>query len=415
MRPYAIAFIALLMLLSYSPALALTPVQKAWDQWADGDVLGAQAAAQAILRDSPTNSEAQHVLLVCRFVQGDYPESIKIFKAMNTSYSKYKEVGRLIVDAYVHLNQLENASRLASQLELETAEYLKERTKKPFSCDADETVIVPFSDGGRIPTQFMPCVKGTINGKEADIRFDTGGTYLVVGKEKAEELGISLSHEGTGFHGSTEVTVWRGIAEEMVLGEDLVFKNVPVGIMASLRNLAIIGTNIIDGFLATMDYPNSRFILTPRNRKDLYSSHMALLPKQQKSIPFFMWGDHFMFAKGSFGDNDGLTFFFDSGLVAITMVDGEMKQASFNASKERLLAWGFDEAELAQPTFLATEHSLGVAGLKQPNTLINYNPRLEKDREFGGVRMDGLISHAFLKNYSWTIDFDKHEYTFGVE
>ena len=30
----------------------------------------------------------------------------------------------------------------------------------------------------------------------------------------------------------------------------------------------------------------------------------------------------------------------------------------------------------------------------------------------GGVRIDGLLSHAFLKNYSWTLDFDKHRYIF---
>ena len=85
----------------------------------------------------------------------------------------------------------------------------------------------------------------------------------------------------------------------MVLGEDLVFKNVPVGIMASLRNLAIIGTNIIDKFLATMDYPNSRFILTPRSRKDLYSSHMALLPNNKNRFPFSCGGITSCLRKGA--------------------------------------------------------------------------------------------------------------------
>lgn len=35
------------------------------------------------------------------------------------------------------------------------------------------------------------------------------------------------------------------------------------------------------------------------------------------------------------------------------------------------------------------------------------------DQTFGGVRIDGLISHAFLKRYAWTIDFDSREYTFA--
>ena len=46
-----------------------------------------------------------------------------------------------------------------------------------------------------------------------------------------------------------------------------------------------------------------------------------------------------MFAKGSFNKISGLNFFFDSGLVALTMVDGKPKQAAFTASKEKLISW----------------------------------------------------------------------------
>ena len=35
------------------------------------------------------------------------------------------------------------------------------------------------------------------------------------------------------------------------------------------------------------------------------------------------------------------------------------------------------------------------------------------DQSFGGVRIDGLISHAFLKRFVWTIDFDTREYRFA--
>jgi hypothetical protein len=121
-----------------------------------------------------------------------------------------------------------------------------------------------------------------------------------------------------------------------------------------------------------------------------------------------------MFAKGSFNNIDGLNFFFDSGLVALGMFDGQLKQAAFSASKERLISWGFDQSRLEKSRFLPTEYPLSVKGLTQENTLIWYGGNLEKDRNFGGVRIDGLISHAFLSKYSWTIDFDKHEYIFCI-
>ena len=78
------------------------------------------------------------------------------------------------------------------------------------------------------------------------------------------------------------------------------------------------------------------------------------------------------------------------------------------------MALGFEAKDLEESRFFETEKSIGLGELKQANTLIYYDKNGEKRRSFGGIRIDGLISHAFLSNYSWTIDFDKHQYIFGV-
>jgi hypothetical protein len=127
-----------------------------------------------------------------------------------------------------------------------------------------------------------------------------------------------------------------------------------------------------------------------------------------------MWGGHYMFAKGRFNKINDLNFFFDSGLVALTEINGKLKQAPFTASKEKMKLWGFDERGLNKTRFFPTKYPLAVRGLVQENTLIWYDVNLKKDRNFGGVRIDELISHAFLSKYSWTIDFDKREYIFGI-
>ena len=121
-----------------------------------------------------------------------------------------------------------------------------------------------------------------------------------------------------------------------------------------------------------------------------------------------------MFAKGSFNKIDDLNFFFDSGLVALADINGKITQAPFTASKEKLIWWGFDESKLNNSTFFPTEYPLAVKNLIQENTLIWYDMNFKKDSNYGGVRMDGLISHAFFCKYSWTIDFDKHKYIFGI-
>ena len=398
----SISIILLVLLAGYN-SIAQTEIDKGWEHWANGDIPEAQSVVESILKLNPGDNEALHLQSLCLFVQGKYQEAIEAFSMMDTAYTKYGEVGRVMVDAYIHLNQPQNALKLAKQFKMEYADYFQELADKPFTCTAGRTFIIPFIDDKQLPSTFIPGVAGKINGNDVNIRFDTGGTFLILGKDMAEELGIELKFKSTGMHGATRVTIWSNIADETELGEGLVFKNVPVVIMESLGRFAIFGTSILEQFLTTVDYPNSRFILTPRSLKHLYPEHLALLPERQETVHFYMWGDHYMFAKGSFNRIGGLNFFFDSGLVALTEIDGELKQAAFTASKEKLISWGFDESQLEKTAFFPTEYPLSIKGLTQENTLIWYDANLEKDRNFGGVRIDGLISHAFLSKYSWTI------------
>lgn len=424
-----------LLLFTANHAIAQTGIEKGWEHWTNGNIPEAQFVAEGILKDAPTNNEAQHLLSLTLFVQGKYGEAIARFSRMDTSYIKYDEVGRAMVDAYLHLNEPGDAFKLGKQLKIKDVDYYQKLAEKPFACCADKTFIIPFitdpnhqigsgiipfvSDPNVFPkenpSKYFPWVAGKVNGKRVNIGFDTGGPFLVVGKEAAKTLGIALDLRVTGEHGPVAVTCWRGIADKVEFGAGLEFKNVPVVVMESLGpSDPIFGTNILEQFLATVDYPNSRFILTPRSRKDLYSEHLASLPKRRETLPFYMWSDHCMFAKGSFNKISGLNFFFDSGLVVVRVVDGEVEQAPFTASKEKLVSWGFDESKLGESTFLPTRYSLGVKSLVQENTLVWYDVNLQKDRNFAGIRIDGLISHAFLSKYSWTIDFDKQEYIFGI-
>lgn len=184
--------------------------------------------------------------------------------------------------------------------------------------------------------------------------------------------------------------------------------------MADAKSMIIVGTSMLERFLSTIDYPQRRFILTPRALTSLCEQHYQMLSQRRTSLPFHLWGSHFMFARWRFAGHDSLNLSFNSGLCAMANRDGQLKQASFTASTESLLKWGFDRGKTAQNTFFPTTYSLEVAGLSQPNTLVWYDSNLEKDRYFGGIRINGLISHAWLKNYSWTIDFARMEYCFGA-
>lgn len=408
-------FIIILLLFTFSTLTGQIDLEKGWKHWENGDIHDAQSVTEEILKNEPANNEALHLKTLCLYVQGKYKESIETFSLIDKTYDEHEKLVKSIIEAYFHLNEPDNAYKLAKKFNMESVDYYKDRVDKPFTVNGDKTYVIPFVDDPLIPSKYMPGVSGKINGKEKHILFDTGGPFLVIGKDLAEELGIKLEHEGTGLHGPNKVKTWRNIVEKLELGDGLVFENVPVGIMESLGKLAIFGTNILEQFLSTIDYPNSRFILTPRNKKELYKDHLELISEKQETLPFYIWGDHFMIGKGSFNNIDNLNFFFDSGLLVIEMIDGKPKQASFNLSKVKMIELGFDESKLDKSDLFQTEYPLSLKGLSQENTLIFYNVKLDKDRVFGGIRIDGLISHAFLSKYSWTIDFNKQEYIFGID
>jgi hypothetical protein len=382
--------------------------------WRAGNVAGAKTAADERLAEAPDDGAALELRMKSSFVSGDYRGALDFYAKIPAVYEGRARASALAVEAHLHMGDVAAAADLAREVGLESAAYLEQRAAQPLTVEADRTYLVPFLEGGEIPVEFFPGVSGTLNGQPAEIRFDTGGTFLVLGRAAAEKYGIELGHEFDGMHAATAVKVSRGIAKELTFEGGPRFVNVPVDVMEDLGDLVIFGTSLLERFLSTVDYPNKRFILTPRERVDLREAHLSLLPKERRTLPFSMWGDHYMFAKGSLGVHEELSLFFDSGLVAITVVDGKPVQAPFTASRQTLIPWGFDESRLAEKGFLPSGGALGAAGLSQPDALIFFDPALEEDRDFGGVRIHGLISHAWLAEYTWTIDFDAMEYIFGV-
>jgi len=408
------AFIVLLIAAVTGPlCLAGEPAWQGWELWKNGRVTEALQAADMALSAKPADQEALHLRSLALFVLGKYRDALDTYSRIDAGYEKRASLGRSLIEACYHLNDPAGAVALGRALGIEDLSFYEARAKKPFSVTADRTFTLPFVADPRVPLQFWPGVAAKVNGQAVTAMFDTGAPFLTMGKERAAALGIPLFSSGQGKIASGDVKFWNGLADRLELGDGLMFENVPVAVLPNLDRI-IFGTNLLEPFLATIDYPNSRFILTPRTRPELHAAHRAMLTARQQKMPFFLWGDHFMFGKGVFGDQTGLTFFFDSGLVAVTMLDGKLAQADFTASKEKLVAWGFPEADLTASRFFQTGKQLGVAGLVQPDALLHFNAAQPTDRVFGGVRIDALISHGWLSRYSWTIDFDAREYSFGT-
>ncbi len=235
-----------------------------------------------------------------------------------------------------------------------------------------------------------------------------------MGPERARQLGIDSIAVGTGLYGTTSVPLEVGRAKRFRLG-DAELLNVPVTILGSLQgeqDFIIFGTNVIQQFLSTIEYPNERLVLWPRGDEDSRRLRSAAPGNPCIEVPFYLWGDHFMFARGGFGDRRDLNYFIDSGLVSLAPgTGGALRQACLATTAERYVAWGVDPATAAKDHF---ESSLTVSlGPFEQESQFFATVHGPTWTSFGGVRIDGLLSHAFLRQYEWTLDFETHRYVFS--
>jgi len=260
-------------------------IQAALELWRNGDIEKAKSIADNILRCSPENDTSVLLKMKALFVSGNYKEVIKF--AHKKSFLKNRpDAVNLMIDSYLHLHDYKSASEFADSYKSERSIFLNELEKKPLKVIATKTYIIPFKEDSAHTSNIIPLTNMYINGVEKTVMFDTGAEFLIVGKKVAEELGIKCSNRGIGEHATSKTTIWHSIVDSLSFVNGPVFRNVPVVIMEDSPDLMIWGTNILEQFLSTIDYPNRRFLLTPRNMKSLYREHLICCRHSVKRAHF---------------------------------------------------------------------------------------------------------------------------------
>jgi len=170
----------------------------------------------------------------------------------------------------------------------------------------------------------------------------------------------------------------------------------------------IIGTNVFQQFFTTIDAPERRLIISQRGDPAARAAHIARLSGPARETPFALLGEHFMISRGRVCEDHDVNFI-DSGLAFFRSDQG---QAGLMVSTSTLEAGGIPApptgrfAEIPGSIALGPVHQDGMMAVAVPDRVW---------RDFGdwsGIRVDALLSHAFLKNYAWTIDFDRRVYLF---
>lgn len=374
----------------------------AWRAWRAGDIDGAEHLAAS----APDRTRVRLEFLT-RFVRGRYREALDGYAADRTRFSRAFD--EPVALAWLHSGRPDEAldhvirRRGARAVPAD----LRMRVDQPLRTSLSVETVLPFAQGSLSP--YLPAVETVMDGRPVVAHLDTGGTFVVMGTARAESLGVQLVPLGRDHHGTTRTSVSAGTLAELLLG-DAVLTNVPVHVMPTLRgdqDVVLLGTNVFQQFLTTIDAPGERLVLAPRGS--------TVQPGVSATrIPFFLWGDHYMFARGGFGTRRDLSFFVDSGLAYVVREDdaAPARQASLYVTRRQSRSWGVDRRRASAPHWYA-EEPIHLGDLRQDRALVATTPtRRTPWRSFGGVRIHALLSQGFLRDYSWTLDFDQHLYVF---
>ncbi|WP_147268236.1 retropepsin-like aspartic protease [Spongiactinospora rosea] len=379
----------------------------AWRAWRRGDVDECERLARTV--PAPARDR---LLFLTSFAKGRYERALDHYAALPRPPRALDEP---VADAWLHLDRPDKAVEHLRRRGRPQDARARLQAHRPLQITLDTTTVVPFIDDELAP--YLPGLAATLNGVATSVRVDTGGTFVVMGAGRAAEHRLTTVEGGHADHGLARTQVRHAIAEELRLGT-AVLANVPVDVLPTLdgeQDFILIGTNLLQRFLTTLDHPSRRLILSPRRNEAEAAAHARLLSPADPitELPFYLWGDHYMFARGGFGPRRDLNFFIDTGLAYLTQDDGgPLRQAALWSTTTNYRSWGVPST-LARPPHFSSPLPLSLGELQRRDLLLAASSvRTMPWSSLGGVRIDGLLCLGFLGAYSWTLDFDRRRYVF---
>ena len=260
---------------------------------------------------------------------------------------------------------------------------------------------------GFLQTDPLPAVLAKANGLEGLFLIDTGAAEIVLDPEFAREAHVqSTGHDEGTFAGGRKGAISFGrIAQFVLPGVEM--DDVPAmlistrGFSSAARGkkvAGVIGTEYLSRFRATLDYPQDRLVLEPRDAAAPSGGHIA-------DVPFWFLGDHFLVAPGRLGQAPKQLFLVDTGLAgfAFTGPDSTLRDAGIPVPTPQAPPPGAPVGRAPVAKFPIAMLSLGSLAEKNLTGLYGpFPPGLENGL---GVHVGGIVSHAFFHPYAVTFDF----------
>ncbi len=382
---------------------------------AAGDFVRARELAVEVVAGGDASLEALRGLAELEYLLGDYAAAEPLLLRVR------QEAGRdatLRIDAevalalvYLQTNRYAEASGLFAGIggiDLPIWELMKSfGDERPYRSEwgGEAAVTAPFTQA---TSWELPCVRLQVDGLEVDARIDTGGELLTLSPDVAAAVGVEPVATSQGvFAAGARADMSYGRVGAVRLGP-LTVRSVPVAV-ASLDR-PVLGTGFLRQFLATVDYREGRLVLRPRGDRAAEGG---------VEIPFALAASHLVLARGSLEEGRPLTFLIDSGLE-------DEGGASVALPAATLDAVGIPLPELTEEIGESGAGRLSLRYGRFPVPRLALGPLLQHDasglygifpdewREVYGIRLDGIISHGFLRRYAWTLDFERMTMTFAT-
>ena len=378
--------------------------------------LGNFVQSQEILKPLLENSKAQYLNTQIEYLNGNYAEAEKLYVALKFSEFKCEaEQGLELV--YYQTGQYSKAKNLSSPSAIGTMMIAFE-DKKPYQVEwrGANRAVIPF-----VAPEPLPLIEAEIQGIVYNFIIDTGAGDTILDVELAATLGIEAvsTHTGVGA-GDATATVSYGILDTVVLGE-VQLSAVPVIMMPTKPFSAVynneveihgvIGVGILKQFFPIMDYPAKQLMLHCRDKRVPIENAV--------DVPFVLASTHNIISKGIVNGRD-VSVFMDSGLavpdVGILLSNDAVRYANISISEpetvESLSIGGVTEFKVSD--FTVDMFKLGILPeTKDLYGFLGVFPESMYFNEKSGFFIDSLVSHAFLKQYKWAIDFDSMKMIFS--
>ncbi len=378
------------------------------------------------LRQEKPSPKELCLLAQIEYVNGNYSEAEKLYETLAEQFPEFKEkaeYGLELVyyqtDQFLKVQNLSISSNAKSGIGAMMRAFGDRNPYQVEWIELDKTII-PF-----LRTDPLPLIQAKIEGQLYTFLIDTGAADTILDSSVASSLGIKTiaTFEGT-FAGGATAEVGYGILDAITLN-GVTINSLPVSLLPSetieefatlfnneLTISGIIGIGVFKQFLVTMDYPADQLILCPRGGQSVVHNGNAI------DMPFTLASTHFMISECEINGKE-MNVFLDSGLaidVEILLPNNALHYTNIPipATESTVGIGGAGITELQIGYFNVDTFKLGV--LPEAKNISGLSGIFPEDYYFDkeiGFFIDALISHSFLRNYKWTIDFNSMKMTFS--